>query len=361
MTIAISRLSPQTIPDITGVPARALGPAESALLAGRSAALVVNASGTYELSLNQRPVIRAFALAEEAIAAEQNPVFIQRTFQSGIRERAFVPLRHTAAAWHWSAATPTDICIRWEWESHAGGIALLCDRDVDWQTDDSSAQLKTQLDAGEGLTLLIVDPAGEAGAKALRALENVAALVRSRVADWNRAQQERVHVSGSAAEWAAIANAAVYALHASGIDFATLRAGNVGVAPGLQSAAQTVRELLDLLGFAPDPEKHRIVLAPKLPAEWTNLELRNLPLGNADTISLRYDRTGAVHTFVLTQETGAFPPRLIFEPAIPAQNVSVITVDGVRADLDLRRSGERTICPVQLVLDRPRTIVVVSD
>ncbi len=91
------------------------------------------------------------------------------------------------------------------------------------------------------------------------------------------------------------------------------------------------------------------------------MELRNLPLGNADTISLRYERTGAVHTFVLTQETGASPPRLIFEPSIPAQNVSGVRIDGVRADLNVRRSGERTICPVQLVLDHPRTIVIVSD
>jgi hypothetical protein len=318
----------------------------------------VNAGGTYDLSLNQRPLIRALCVAEEVIAAEQNPVFIQRTLKSGLRERAFVPLRHAAAAWQWSAAEPTDVCISWEWETHAS-IALLCDRPADWQNDGTSARLNTHLDAREMLTIVVADPAGGAGARTIRALENVAALVQSRVADWNRAQEERVHASGSAAEWAAGVNDAVYALHASGIDFETVRSGNVS-APGLEGAARTVTELLDLLGFSPDPEKHRIALAPQLPPEWTSLELRNLPLGDTDTISLRYLRAGAVYTFVLTQETGAFPPRLIFEPAIPTQNVSVIKVDGVRADLNVRRSGERTICPVQLVLDHPRTVVIVS-
>jgi hypothetical protein len=370
MTTAISKLPPQTMPNVEGVPARALGPTDSAVLAGKSATLVLTEIGTFELLLNRKLVLRDLGLDDATVLnGEQNGVTLERTLSGGLQERSFVPLRQAAAVWQWRATQPTEVHVRWKWAQagssveafsgavlHSGDTILLSDRDALWQSDGLAASLTARLAAGEALTLVIVDGRGAAAANSIRALENVAALVQSRTADWKRAQDEKIHVSGSAKNWADRVNAATYALQSSGTDPVAL-----DIAPGLEQSAQLVRELRDLLGFAPDPEKQRVALAPKIPEQWTSLTVRNLPIGEADTISLRYDRSGTTHMFVVAQESGAFPPRLIFEPAVPAQDVSSVTVDGVLADLNVRRAGDRTVVPVQLVLDHERTVVIVTE
>jgi hypothetical protein len=49
------------------------------------------------------------------------------------------------------------------------------------------------------------------------------------------------------------------------------------------------------------------------------------------------------------------PLRLIFEPAL-AQRPRGTRIDGVPAQLDLRADGNRTIAPVQVMLDHARVI-----
>ena len=98
MTSAISKLPQQTIPNVEGVPARALGPTDSAVLAGKSATLILTEVGTFELLLNRGLVLRDLGLADTvALTGEQNGVTLERTFSGGLQERSFVPLRQAAA------------------------------------------------------------------------------------------------------------------------------------------------------------------------------------------------------------------------------------------------------------------------
>jgi hypothetical protein len=110
-----------------------------------------------------------------------------------------------------------------------------------------------------------------------------------------------------------------------------------------------------ILGAEPDAPKHRLVLRPQIPGEWTSLEVKHLRVGEAD-IGLRYEREGTRHRFTLEQRAGAVPVRVTFEPLLPASHMTSAHVDGQPAELDPRRFGERLLVPVQIVLDHERVV-----
>jgi len=120
-----------------------------------------------------------------------------------------------------------------------------------------------------------------------------------------------------------------------------------------------------ILGAKPDATRNRLVLQPRLPDACSRLRVTNLRLGPA-AIQLEYHRDPAAptragtvtHTFVLTPLEGMVPIRVVFEPAIPGQTIHNVTVDGTHGSLDVRRSGDRLLCPVQIVLDNVRTLEV---
>ncbi len=112
-----------------------------------------------------------------------------------------------------------------------------------------------------------------------------------------------------------------------------------------------------LLGVEPDAARQRIQLRPALPRDWSFLDVDNLRFGES-RFALRYQCQAAHYTFTLQPLHGVVPVRVIFEPAIPAAEIASITVDGQRAALNLRRSGDRWVCPLQVVLDHERTIVI---
>lgn len=111
-----------------------------------------------------------------------------------------------------------------------------------------------------------------------------------------------------------------------------------------------------ILGAAPDATRHRLTLRPQLPKAWRRLEVERLRVGDAE-VTFRYLHETGKFTFELDQTTGAVPVTAIFEPLIEGR-VRTATVDGQPADLDTRPWVERTIVPVQLVLDHPRTIEI---
>jgi hypothetical protein len=113
-----------------------------------------------------------------------------------------------------------------------------------------------------------------------------------------------------------------------------------------------------LLGFAPDAPVGRVRVAPVLPSHLKALRVRGLPVGTS-RISLVYARADGVHRFTLVPERGGVPPLVVFEPAVPGE-VADVLVDGIRADLAPRRSEGRTVVPVQLPLDGPRTVEIVD-
>jgi hypothetical protein len=362
----------EPIPDIAGFPGHTLLPDESTALVGRNAAVTANAAGRAAVFISGKEVVRNLTVSDAMpLKVTQYAVLIERALAHGVLERVFVPLKQAGVAWSWRATQATALNLEWEWLSRAptpgqsrgsflqaGSVLLVCDPVVAWESTETKGHLAAQLDAGEALTLVIADCAANPS-DSLRAFENLPALVRGRMADAQRARQEHLTVT-SATDWAERVNAAVYAL-SSGIEMERVLGADDAGPIWLQSASQTVAQFLDTLGFAPDPEKHRVVLAPKLPADWTALEVRNLRIGDADTLTLRYDRSASTHTFVLSPEAGAVPPRLVFEPAIVAQRISRVTVDGVIADLNYRRAGDRIVCPLQVVLDHARTVEIEAD
>lgn len=127
------------------------------------------------------------------------------------------------------------------------------------------------------------------------------------------------------------------------------------------SAAMAVAPLVyGLLGVEPDAPKGRLTLRPRIPGAWTHLEVRGLRLGDGD-VSLHYRREGTRHTFRMEQEQGSVPFTLILEPALPGERLLAARVDDEPAELDARHAGGRVRVPVQLVLDRERTVELVVD
>jgi hypothetical protein len=222
-----------------------------------------------------------------------------------------------------------------------GDSIFAFDRDVEWAFEAASVHASRDLGVNDSLTLVVAKD----DETALRALENIPALVLSRQSDWSRASEQLLRIECSDQQRADELNATVYQLSAAG--------------EPLEGADNPVsRFLQDTLGFAPDPEKQRAVLAPRLPADWTTFEASNLQVSD-DTITLRYERSDGTHTFILKPLTGATPLRIVFEPAVTAQDSTVtVHVDGVLAELNVRREGDRLVCPLQIVLDHQRTIVI---
>jgi hypothetical protein len=68
----------------------------------------------------------------------------------------------------------------------------------------------------------------------------------------------------------------------------------------------------------------------------------------------------STHRYTLEPLAGAVPLRVVLEAAIPGTPSAVrgTRVDGRTASLDLRSWGQRTLVPVQLVLDDRRVLEV---
>jgi glycogen debranching enzyme len=110
-----------------------------------------------------------------------------------------------------------------------------------------------------------------------------------------------------------------------------------------------------LLGVVPDAPHNRLRLAPQIPQEWPELDVERLRVGDGQ-VSLRYRRVGSLHTFRMVQTSGAAPLTLHFEPAIQGRRLEAARVDGRPTKLDAVRRGEGVRVPVDLVLDRVRTV-----
>jgi hypothetical protein len=125
---------------------------------------------------------------------------------------------------------------------------------------------------------------------------------------------------------------------------------------GSAGRGSTVPFLWRLLDPEPDAPQGRLVLRPRPPRDWPWFHVRGLAMGDS-TIQLRYERHGDRHTFLVHQDRGAAPVRLVLEPGLPGRLRSA-RVDGQPAELHARAAGDRTTVPVQLVLDHERTVVL---
>jgi hypothetical protein len=67
-----------------------------------------------------------------------------------------------------------------------------------------------------------------------------------------------------------------------------------------------------------------------------------------------------MYRYTLEPATAAVPPSVVFEPAVPGR-VREVRVDGRPAQLDTRQDGDRTIVPLQIPVDAPRTVEIVTD
>ncbi|MGH7461588.1 MAG: hypothetical protein ACREMA_11255, partial [Longimicrobiales bacterium] len=110
-------------------------------------------------------------------------------------------------------------------------------------------------------------------------------------------------------------------------------------------------------GAVPDAARNRIELKTEIPLGWEFLELNNLRVGD-NRFSFEYRRQGLSHSFRLRPLAGAVPLRVILEPALFATGIRQVSVDGQDAQLDIRRVGNRWICPLQIVVDHDREIVI---
>lgn len=114
-----------------------------------------------------------------------------------------------------------------------------------------------------------------------------------------------------------------------------------------------------LLGYAPDAPAGRLRLAPRFPAHLTGFTVRGLALGDAK-FTMAYERSDSTHRYTVEPTLAAVPPLMVFEPAIPG-TVSEVRVDGVRAELDVKRLGDRTITPLQIAIDSARSIEIDTE
>jgi hypothetical protein len=136
--------------------------------------------------------------------------------------------------------------------------------------------------------------------------------------------------------------------------------GGMGIRPirgGEEGEAERVVDQLiyELLGAEPDAPKNRLRLRPALPEEWESMDLTHLRFGDAE-ISLHYRKEEMRHHFTLSQESGAVPVRVIFEPLLPMPRLVRARVDGEDAVLDPIPSKGRLMVPIQIVLDDERRI-----
>jgi hypothetical protein len=126
---------------------------------------------------------------------------------------------------------------------------------------------------------------------------------------------------------------------------------------GAQSAANVIIGFVyGLLGFSPDATRGRLRLRPQISDDWQLATIRNVRIGDA-RVSMECTRESRSWQFQLVQSAGAYPLRLIFEPALPALPKRAF-VDGKQAELDYIPRGERIVAPVQIVLDEHRTVTL---
>jgi hypothetical protein len=125
-------------------------------------------------------------------------------------------------------------------------------------------------------------------------------------------------------------------------------------------AAQIVLDLAHgLLGLAPDAPVGRIRMAPRFPEHVRSFELRGIAIGDG-RLALTYERLDEVVRFTVEPEAGPVPPLLVLEPLV-AGGVARVRVDGAEAQLETRAANGRVVVPVQLAVDRIRTLEIERD
>lgn len=121
-------------------------------------------------------------------------------------------------------------------------------------------------------------------------------------------------------------------------------------------ATRALFEAMRHLGADPDATRGRLGLSPDLTRG--GLSVERLRFGDGE-ISLRATVDGGVVTVVVAQAAGAVPVTVLLEPRL-AGGVRDAEVDGKPASLALREEDGTTHVPVQLVLDEPRTLRLVT-
>jgi hypothetical protein len=134
-------------------------------------------------------------------------------------------------------------------------------------------------------------------------------------------------------------------------------------APTIPYGSVDAELLLDtvhvLIGVQPDAARHRLWLRPRLPAGWDALSVQEIQCGD-DSVRLDADLLPRLLTVRLEQDAGAIPVTALVEPFVPGA-VSAVRVDGRPASLAPRAVEGGTRVPVQLVLDRGRTLEIEFD
>lgn len=113
-----------------------------------------------------------------------------------------------------------------------------------------------------------------------------------------------------------------------------------------------------LLGIGQDAPVGRLRLAPRLPGHIDRFTVEGIGIGDA-RLKLSYRREGPAHHYEVLPTAAGVPPLVVFEPSV-AGAVDSVRVDGEAAELEVRRSGGRSVVPVQLPVDGIRTLEVVT-
>jgi hypothetical protein len=111
-----------------------------------------------------------------------------------------------------------------------------------------------------------------------------------------------------------------------------------------------------VLGVQPDATRHRIWLRPRLPIGWDCLEACEIQAGG-DSIRLSVEGQPDLLRLRVEQDAGAIPVTALVEPFVPG-SVAGVRIDGGAASLVARAVEGGTRVPVQLVLDRARTVEI---
>ena len=126
------------------------------------------------------------------------------------------------------------------------------------------------------------------------------------------------------------------------------------------SAALAVLPLIHgLIGFVPDAARQRATLRPCIPANWPDLAVNRLPIGDA-RVRMSCRTEGRVQRIEVEQTTGAAPLRLVLEPELQGTLASA-RLDGMPVALDVRFDGARRVVPIQFDLASPRILELVRD
>jgi hypothetical protein len=113
-----------------------------------------------------------------------------------------------------------------------------------------------------------------------------------------------------------------------------------------------------VLGARPDAGYGRLRLAPIPPSSWSAFTAANLSIGDA-AVSLAYRKSGARHTFTLTQTAGRAPINLVFEPAVAGKGSALtVRLGGETVDVGIFERGDRLGVRLQLPLDHERRVTI---